>query len=505
LYGFDPNFFGISPREAQSMDPQHRLLLESSFRAIEDAGMSLEKLAGQSVGVYVGISSFDQAVAALSPSDRGVIHSYSNTGGSSSIAANRISYCFDLRGPSLAIDTACSSSLVAIHLACEAMQRGECSMALVGGVNALLLPDFYVAFSQLGVLSPDGRCKAFDARANGYVRSEGAGVVLLKPLRQAIDNGDHIYAVVRGTAVNQDGRTPGLTVPSQLAQEALIHQACQRAGVHPSDISYVEAHGTGTSVGDPIEANAIGNVIGRAKGRQQACTFGSVKTNIGHLEAGAGITSFIKVALALKHGRIPKHLHFEQPNPAIDLVELGLRVPTETQPWNVSSESRLGNPGATHRIAGINGFGYGGTNAHAILEEFSMAEAETSKPSSSKPDLTSVQRWLFPVSARNTVALNHLVASNLAELEGSRELSLSKLSAGLIHHRSHFAKRFCCSASTQQELIDQWKAMVNRQQANRADESFVEDDGFRLLRSRPAMVRHGATSHANEPSLLRST
>jgi len=236
---FDPQLFGISPREAASMDPQQRMLLEVAYRAIEDAGKPLKFVAGEPVSVFVGISSFDYAVAGLSPQDRGVINPYSNTGGSSSIAANRLSYCFDLRGPSVAVDTACSSSLVALHMACESIWRGDASMSLAGGVNALVMPDFYVAFSQLGVLSPDGRCKTFDARANGYVRSEGAGMVLLKPMGQAIRDKDPIYAVIRGTALNQDGKTPGMTVPSQQAQETLLNTACQKAGESPGEYSHL--------------------------------------------------------------------------------------------------------------------------------------------------------------------------------------------------------------------------------------------------------------------------
>ena len=358
---FDPQLFGIAPREAAAMDPQQRMLLEVAWRAIEDAGQPVEQLAGEQVSVFVGISSFDYAVAGLSSEDRGVIGPYSNTGGSSSIAANRISYCFDLRGPSVAVDTACSSSLVAVHMACESIWNGNAKLALAGGVNALILPDFYVAFSQLGVLAPDGRCKTFDARANGYVRSEGAGMVLLKPLEDAMRDGDCIYAVIRATALNQDGRTPGLTVPSERAQAELVQTACQRAAISPSEIQYVEAHGTGTAVGDPIEANALAKVLGEGRPKNQPCWVGSVKTNIGHLEAGAGMASLIKVALALHHQRIPAHLNFQTANPAIDFEKLGLRVPTAIQPWHRQ-------PNKT-RLAGINGFGYGGANAHIIVEE----------------------------------------------------------------------------------------------------------------------------------------
>lgn len=365
--GFDPAPFGISPREAASMDPQQRLLLEVAWQAMEDAGQPVAKMAGSSTAVFVGISSFDYAVAGLSYQDRTVIGPYSNTGGSSSIAANRISYCFDLGGPSVAVDTACSSSLVALHMACEALRCGEADAALAGGVNALLLPDFYVAFSQLGVLSPDGRCKTFDASANGYVRSEGAGMVMLKRHADAVRDGDDVHCVIRATALNQDGRTDGMTVPNGEAQAQLMRRAYRKAGIDPKQVGYVEAHGTGTPVGDPIEANAIGEVIGAGRSADSACFIGSVKTNVGHLEAGAGIAGIIKVALSLKHQAIPKHLNFESINPAIDLEQSGLRLPLETQPWTADT-----------RIAGVNGFGYGGANAHVVMQ--SVDEMATPAP-----------------------------------------------------------------------------------------------------------------------------
>ncbi len=405
LLEFDPQFFGISPREANSMDPQQRLLLEVTWRALEDGRQKWEELAGKLVSVFVGISSIDYSVASLSFRDRGVIHPYSNTGGSSSIAANRISYCFDFRGPSVAVDTACSSSLVAVHMACESLWSGQAEMALAGGVNAILLPDFYVAFSQLGVLSPDGRCKAFDARANGYVRSEGAGMVVLKPLSKALADNDSIYGLIRATGLNQDGRTPGLTVPSQLAQQELIRFVCRRAGVDPKQVQYVEAHGTGTAVGDPIEANAIGSAIGMH--RSQPCFLASVKTNIGHLEAGAGMASLIKMMLALRHRMIPKHLHFENPNPAIDLDRLHLQIPRETIPW----PSQAGP-----RVAGINGFGYGGANAHVLVEEYLPPNAKSSAGHVSIPTQGTSQ--LSPrcirFSARTASSLPS-VAANLAD------------------------------------------------------------------------------------------
>ncbi|MEP0344515.1 SDR family NAD(P)-dependent oxidoreductase [Rhodopirellula bahusiensis] len=328
---------------------------------MEDGGAPLGSLAGRPVAVFTGISSIDYAVASLSFEDRGELGPYTNTGSSSSIAANRISYCFDLRGPSVAVDTACSSSLVALHMACQAIWNGEAETALAGGVNALIMPDFYVAFSQLGVLSPDGRCKTFDSRANGYARSEGAGMVMLKPLREAQKDGDRIYCAIRATALNQDGRTPGLTVPSGEQQERLVKRTCELAEVDPSDVQYFEAHGTGTSVGDPIEAGALGRVIASSnQNRESPCRIGSVKTNIGHLEAGAGIASLIKVALSMHHQAIPPHLHLQTPNPEIDLRGWNLRIPTELETWNAEGAAR---------IAGINGFGYGGANGHVIVEE----------------------------------------------------------------------------------------------------------------------------------------
>jgi len=480
---FDPQLFGISPREAASMDPQQRLLLEVAWRALEDAGQPLEKIAGMPVAVFTGISSFDYAVAGLSYQDRGVITPYSNTGGSSSIAANRISYCFDLRGPSVAVDTACSSSLVAVHLACESLRRGETQLALAGGVNALLLPDFYVAFSQLGVLSPEGRCRTFDAGANGYVRSEGAGMVLLKPLSAALRDGDLIYATIRGTALNQDGRTPGMTVPSQAAQEALLRSACQRAGVQPAEIQYVEAHGTGTPVGDPIEANALAAVLNENRPVNQPCLIGSVKTNIGHLEAGAGIASLIKVALALHHQQIPAHLHFEHPNPQINLKRLNLRIPLATEPWPETDGTRL---------AGVNGFGYGGANAHVLLQAAppSSSDNSLSGPTARKRiyeastngngnghrhgidhvatngEASSV---LLPISARSPAALAQ-VASSMAtwlELKGT-SFSLAQIASYAAHRRSHLECRAAVSGTNHHAWIEQLRHLADTHDASAA-------------------------------------
>ena len=296
----------------------------------------------------------------LSVSDRDSINAYTNLGGVHCVTANRISYILNLKGPSLAVDTACSSALVAVHLACQSIWNGESALAIAGGVNAMLKPEITIGFSKASMLSPDGHCKTFDEPANGYVRAEGAGVVLLKPLSQALADKDPIYAVIRGSSVNQDGQTNGITVPSGQAQEAAIREACKQAGISPEQIQYIEAHGTGTPVGDPIEANALGNAIGKNPPAGDCCTIGSVKSNIGHLESASGVAGLIKLALALKHRQIPPSLHFETPNPKIPFEELRLRVPTALEPWLNSSGPRL---------AGINSFGFGGTNAHVAMAE----------------------------------------------------------------------------------------------------------------------------------------
>ena len=388
---FDPNFFGISPREALRMDPQQRLLLEVTWEALQDAGQVPERLVGTRAGVFIGIATNDYGRLQWNDLER--IDAYSGTGNASSIAANRISYLFDFRGPSLAIDTACSSSLVAVHLACCSLRNGESTLALAGGVNLILSPAIAIGFTKAGAMAPDGRCKAFDARANGYVRSEGAGVVVLKPLSKAWADGDPIYAVIRGSAVNQDGRSNGLMAPNPLAQEAVLREAYRQAGVSPGKVQYVEAHGTGTLLGDPIEAKALGAVLGVERPPGRRCALGSVKTNLGHLEAAAGIAGLIKVALALRHREIPPSLHFEKPNPYIPFDELPLRVQTTLSPWPAESGPAL---------AGVSSFGFGGTNAHVVLEAAPPAIAGI-------PDAQrKIGTHLMPLSARSPEALQSL-------------------------------------------------------------------------------------------------
>jgi acyl transferase domain-containing protein/SAM-dependent methyltransferase/short-subunit dehydrogenase/acyl carrier protein len=357
---FDAGLFGVSPREAEHMDPQHRLLLETTWEALERAGIAPDSLAGSRTGVFVGIGSQDylQMLAA-----RGVEHvdPYVGSGNAHSVAAGRLSYTLGLQGPSMPVDTACSSSLVAVHLAAQSLRTGDCDLALVGGVNLILSPLISVNHSRARMLAPDGRCKAFDASADGFSRAEGCGMVVLKRLDVAQREGDRILAVVRGTAVDHDGRTSGLTVPSGPAQQTVIRAALRQAGIAPAEVGYVEAHGTGTSLGDPIELGALQAVYGEGRPKEAPLVVGSIKTNVGHLETAAGIAGLIKTVLVLQRGEIPPHLHFRNPNPLVPWSEIAIEVPATLRRWTV-------RPGGT-RIAGVSSFGFGGTNAHVVLSE----------------------------------------------------------------------------------------------------------------------------------------
>ena len=319
---FDPQFFGISPREAPYVDPQHRLLLETAWEAIEDAGLVLDFERGTDLGVFVGISHNDYQGIQSTQLDHFGIGPHSPTGSAHSIAANRISYCLNLRGPSVAMDTACSSALTAVHAACEHIWAGRGDAALAGGVTVMITPGGFIGFSQAAMLSPEGRCAAFDASASGFVRGEGAGMVLLKRLSQAIADGDPIHGVILGTSINQDGHTNGISLPSPEAQARLVQDACRDAGIAPEQIGFVEAHGTGTAVGDPIEAHALAEALCRNRSADAPLPIGSIKTNLGHLETAAGIAGLLKAMLVLKHRQIPPSLHFSTPNPHIDFEKL---------------------------------------------------------------------------------------------------------------------------------------------------------------------------------------
>jgi acyl transferase domain-containing protein/acyl carrier protein len=356
---FDAGFFGISPREAASMDPQQRLLLETAWEALEHAGIPPPELAGTSAGVFVGLTAIDY-VKLVCGADLRRIDAYAATGNVANIAAGRLSYFFGLRGPAVTLDTACSSSLVAVHLACQSLRAGESSLALAAGVNLILAPDNSVAVARARMLSPGGSCRAFDAAADGYVRGEGCGVVVLKLLSRARADGDRILAVVRGSAVGQDGARSGLTVPNGPAQAALIRRALAGAGAAPAEVGYLEAHGTGTALGDPIEAEALAAVFGGDPQRRAPLVLASLKTNLGHMESAAGIGGLIKAVLAVGHGEIPPHLHFQRENPEVHLAKIPARIPTETLLWPASSGRRL---------AGISSFGSCGTIAHVLVED----------------------------------------------------------------------------------------------------------------------------------------
>jgi len=362
---FDPACFGISAREAQFIDPQQRLLLESTYEAFEHAGLVTEQLAGSRTGVFVGVSSLDYSQIQQGGRSLRGLSPFTAQGCTLSIAANRISYCWDLRGPSFIVDTACSSTLVAFDRAAKSLQTGESDMAVVGGANVLITPEIYVNFSQAQMLSPDGRCKAFDASANGFVRAEGAGAFILKRLDDAIRDGDRVWSVVLGTGTNQDGRTGGMAMPSREAQEALLRDVYSISGIDPAKVRYVEAHGTGTAVGDPCEAESIGRFFSPYRSDDQPLFIGSCKTNVGHLEPASGVASLCKVMLMFQHRQIPPNVHFTQPNPSIPFREYKLRVPTSLEPW----------PDDEPGIVSVNSFGFGGTNAHVILGEYRPEQA----------------------------------------------------------------------------------------------------------------------------------
>lgn len=449
---FDAQFFGISPREAAVMDPQHRMLLETTWEALEDGGQVPEKLAGSQTGVFVGIFMRDYEHLLTSNMNRHLINNHTGVGTSMSIAANRISYAFDFVGPSVALDTACSSSLIAVHLACQSLRNGESTLAVAGGASLLLKPEQTIATSKAAMLSPDGRCKSFDARANGYVRSEGCAMVVLKPLSAALAAGDPIYAVIRGSATNQDGRSNGLTVPNGVAQEAALRAALAQADVAPEQIQYVEAHGTGTFVGDPIETNALGNVVGKA--RRTPCLIGSVKSNIGHLEATAGVAGLIKTALSLQHRQIPANLHFETPNPQIPFDALNLQVPTTLIDWP--------QPENGPRIATVNSFGFGGANANVILAEAPSRPAEqpTEQPTDRSIDRATEQPTLFPLSARTPEALKATIVAH-REFVAQTSHSLADLSATAALRRGQHDYRATFVAASTAELATQLQAFLD--------------------------------------------
>ena len=440
LYEFDAAFFGISPREAVSLDPQQRLLMEVSWEALENAGIVPGDLQGSKTGVFVGISSNDYSQLLLTR-ESSEIDAYLATGNSHSTAAGRLSYTLGFTGPSLAVDTACSSSLVAIHLACQSLRDRECDSALVGGVNRLISPEFSINFSKARMLAADGRCKTFDAAADGFVRAEGCGMIILKPLSDAIADGNPILALIRGSAVNQDGHSSGLTVPNGPSQQTVISQALENSNINPSQINYIEAHGTGTSLGDPIEVNALGSVFGKHHSADNPLKIGSVKTNIGHLEAAAGIAGVIKVILSLQNQEIPPHLHFQQPNPHIPWKELPFQVTTESTPWLISDAPRF---------AGVSSFGFSGTNAHVVLEESGGSRGSRGSTGSRGGG----GEHLLTLSAKTSEALEELIVNYQKYLTKNSDRSFADICFSANTGRSHFQHRLSVIAESTSQALE---------------------------------------------------
>ena len=447
---FDYKFFHLSYREAVRMDPQQRALLEVTWEAFEDAGIVPDEWADTKAGVFIGISNSDYGRSLLSDQEQATIHAV--TGSALSIAANRLSYAFDLRGPSLAVDTACSSSLVALHLACQSIWQGDSDRAIAGGANLLLSATITDSLDKAGMLAPDDRCKSFDRRADGYVRGEGCGVLLLKPLSMAMNDKDDIYAVIPGSAMNQDGRSNGLTAPNRLAQERVLRDAYRNAGIVPAAVDLIEAHGTGTYLGDPIEAEALSAVLGPGRPRNRTCWLGSVKTNIGHLESAAGIAGVIKVAFSIKHKQIPASLHYTGLNPHISLEKLPLAVPASLMKW----------PDDGPAVAGISSFGFGGTNAHVVLTEPPTAAGygQAAAAAYSFVPAKEQQELLF-LSARTPGSLRRLAAKLAEETPALKERTLSGLCRTLSTGRKRDIHRLALTASNPEQLAERLSAFAS--------------------------------------------
>ena len=469
---FDGSFFSITPREAASLDPKQRVLLEVCWEGLENAHQPSDRLYNTPVGVFVGIGNFDYITLQMSSLDITEIDNYFTTGSSLCVAAGRISYLLGLTGPSFSVDTACSSSLLAVHLACQSLRAKECNLALAGGVNMLLSPEISINFCKNRMLSADGRCKAFDASGDGYVRGEGCGMVVLKRLSDAQADGDTILALIRGSAVNQDGASGGLTVPSGPSQEQVIRQALAGGKVEPDQVSYIEAHGTGTSLGDPIEIGSIGKVFGK---RKEPLIVGSVKTNIGHLESAAGISGLMKVVLSLQHEEIPPNLHFNNPNPRIAWGELPLKIPTKLTPWPARE-----NP----RIAGVSSFGFSGTNVHIVLEEAPRKDRGQKISGGEKPpaDLSDRPLHLLTMSAKTEEALNQLSERYEEYLQANPLLAPGDIGYSANTGRTHFPHRIAVIGGSVEQLRENLSALRNRKDCG---------DGFR-----------GASSGQAKPAFL---
>ncbi len=447
--GFDAEFFGMSPREVRQVDPQQRLLLELAWEAHEDAGIAPRSRAGSETGVFVGISSNDYAsLVGTEWAD-----AYSNTGSSFSIAANRISYFFDFHGPSVAVDTACSSSIVCVHQACASLLAGECSTALAGGISLLTHIRPWLGFARASMLSPTGRCKSFDASGDGYVRSEGGGLVLLKPLAEAERDGDRILGVILASGVNSDGRTMGLSMPNGEAQEKLLRGVYAHCGIKPQDVFYVEAHGTGTAVGDPIECGALGRVLGEPRADGSRCLIGSVKSNIGHLEAASGMAGLAKTLLALKHREIPGNLHFNTPNPKIDFENWKLEV--VTMPTALPEKPV---------VVGVNSFGFGGTNAHLAIQEYLP---RSRRPATVKQPQAEQTASVLLISGNSEAGLQAVARSYVDMLRAKECAPWQQICAAAATCRSPLRHRLALSASSSDEAAQKLESYLDGKSAAR--------------------------------------
>ncbi|MFJ1606020.1 SDR family NAD(P)-dependent oxidoreductase [Streptomyces sp. NPDC088253] len=457
LESFDAGFFGITPKEAAAMDPQQRLLMETAWEALERAGIVPAELAGSATGVYVGMFGSDY----LAGSRLDQLDGYVGTGSALSVASGRLAYTLGLSGPALTVDTACSSSLVALHLAAQALRSGECDLALAGGVTVMVTPGTFVEFSRLRGLSPTGRCRSFSDDADGAIWAEGAGMVVLKRLSDARRDGDEVLAVLRGTAVNQDGRSQGLSAPNGPAQEQVIRRALELSGLEPADIDYVEAHGTGTTLGDPIEANALAEVFGDSRPQDRPLYLGSLKSNIGHAQAASGVIGLVKVVQSLRHRTLPRTLHADTPSRHVDWENSGLRLVRDTAAWPSS-------PGRTRR-AGVSAFGISGTNAHVIVEEAPPVEK------ADRQDEVPAGKGLFVLSGRSEAALRGQAARLATHLtkEAGEDIALLDVAHTLARHRSHFERRAALVAGDRDELLLRLDALAS----GRAPLATPRDDG----------------------------
>ncbi len=442
---FDSLFFGIAPREASRMDPQQRLLLETSWEAIENAGIAPDQLSGTATGVFVGIGGTDYSkLPSQFANYHETIDAHVGTGNALSIAANRVSYILDLRGPSIAVDTACSSGFVALHQAVQELRTGTCDAALAGGVNMIISPEVTIAFSKARMLSPTGHCRPFDASADGYVRGEGCAIVVLKRLTDALADGDNVLAVIRGTAINQDGRTSGITAPNSLSQQACIRTALASAGLTTNDVSYIEAHGTGTPLGDPIEFQSLCKLFPKTPEQDKVCYVSSVKANIGHTETVSGIAGLIKVILMMQHGVIPKHTELTELNPNITLEGTRLQIPAEQLDW----------PTDKPRVAGISSFGFGGTNTHVVIEAASPVLIPTSA-------LRVRSQHVLTLSAKNKAALHDLAVAYRARLESTTDADVADFCYSANTGRTHFNQRVAIAAESRESLAERLTAYVD--------------------------------------------